>query len=134
VFYLYGILFWVVLVIVAIINGTIRDFTYKPWLEPYIGKWAHQISVLTGFGLMLLATIGFLKILRVDYARRDLLLLGLIWLVMTIIFEFGFGRLRGKSWQELFEMYYFWRGDLWLFLLIGTVFLPLLAHSIIHKP
>ena len=46
-FYQYALLFWFVLLALAFVNAAIRETTYKPLLEPYIGYWAHQISSLT---------------------------------------------------------------------------------------
>lgn len=129
--YLYSILFWFVLLATAIFNALIREKLLKPWLEPTIGKWAHQLSVITGFGLMLLMTMLFLKWQRAPYSTSDLWRIGFIWCGMTIAFEFVFGRVRGMSWQDLFAMYYIWRGELWLLLIVGLIFMPYLADRLL---
>ncbi len=58
---------------------------------------------------------------------RLLLGVGLGWLVLTLIFEFGFGLLRGKSLPELLQAYTFTDGNLWPVVLVVTVFAPWLA-------
>jgi hypothetical protein len=60
-FYKNSIKFWFVLLILALINATIRETTYKPLLTPYIGIWAHQISSLSGIILFFIAIYFFLK-------------------------------------------------------------------------
>ncbi|MCJ7801818.1 MAG: hypothetical protein MUP82_05620, partial [Candidatus Marinimicrobia bacterium] len=89
--YLHAIWFWFVLLFLAILNGIIREATYKPLLEPYIGNWAHQISSITGITLFFIAIYLFLKYTKSDFTKRDLLNIGIMWMAMTIIFEFAFG-------------------------------------------
>lgn len=130
-FYLYSILFWFVLLGTAILNALIREKLLKPWLEPSIGRWAHQLSVPTGFTLMLLITMLFLKYQRAPYTASQLWNVGIIWCVMTIIFEFGFGRFRGLSWTELLAAYYVWKGELWLLFVLSLILMPILAHKLL---
>lgn len=130
-FYLYSILFWFVLLVTAVINAAIREKLLKPWLEPSIGRWAHQLSVPTGFLLMLLVTMLFLKIQKAPYALGDLWIVGIIWSGMTVIFEFGFGKARGMSWNELFAMYHIWKGELWLLLVLSLIAMPALANKLL---
>ena len=123
--YLHALWFWFVLLLLAIINGIIRDATYKPLLEPLIGHWAHQLSSITGILLFFCAIYLFLKYIKMDYTKRDLLKIGIMWIVMTIIFEFAFGYyVRGSSWSEMLGAYYFWQGELWIFVLISVVIIP----------
>ncbi len=130
-FFLYSILFWFALLAVAIVNAVLREKILKPWLEPALGKWAHQLSVFTAFSLMLVITVMYLKLQRAPYRSGDLWIVGIIWCIMTVIFEFAFGRARGLSWPELFAMYQFWKGELWIILVLSLIFLPPLAEKIL---
>jgi hypothetical protein len=38
-------------------------------------------------------------------ASRELLLVGAVWLALTLAFELGFGRASGKTWRELLADY-----------------------------
>ncbi len=132
--YLSSFWFWFVLLILAIINGIIRDATYKPFLEPYIGNRAHQLSSITGILLFFCAIYLFLKYIKVDYTKHDLWNIGVMWLIMTIIFEFAFGYyVRDSSWNEMIEAYYFWKGELWIFVLISVVIIPQICFKIIKR-
>lgn len=130
-FLVYGALFWFALLATAIVNAVLREKLLKPWLEPSIGKWAHQLSVFTAFGLMLLMTMLFLKVQRAPYAQSDLWRLGALWCGLTVVFEFGFGRARGMSWEDLFKMYHFWTGELWILLMLGLLVMPMLAEKLL---
>lgn len=129
-----ALLVWLILPFVAILNATIREVTYKPLLEPYIGMWAHQISIIPGIFLFLLVTILFLKNTKAKYNKKDLLNIGLIWFILTILFEFIFGKfIMKKSWEILFLQYNILSGDLWIILLITIIFLPKIAEKIIKR-
>lgn len=78
--YLY---FWLVLVVLAFINGMLREFTYKNAVgEP----WAHQISVVTG--ILLLGVAIWFAVKRWSFSsRRQAIAVGIIWVMLTEIFE-----------------------------------------------
>lgn len=133
-FYLRVILFWLVLLVLALINAAIRELTYKPLLAPLIGNWAHQISSITGILLFFGAIYWFLKRERQSYQQKDLWVAGLLWLIMTVVFEtimnlFG----RGLTFSETLQTYYFWQGETWVFVLLSLVVSPLLANRILKK-
>ena len=131
--YLHSLWFWFILLTLAIINGITRDLTYKPLLEPYIGIWAHQISCLTGIILFFTAIYIFLKYIKANYTRYDLFGIGTMWMIMTIIFEFTFGYFyRQSSWEEMFAQYHFWKGDLWIFVLLSVIIIPQVCFKILR--
>jgi hypothetical protein len=71
--------------------------------------------------LLLVPALGRLSSSRCLYV-------GLLWLCLTLIFEFGFGRLvQHQSWQQLLEAYAFKDGNLWPLVLVVTFVAPLLA-------
>lgn len=106
------ILAWFGMMVLAVANGAIRDFTYKP----YVGALAaHQISTLTLL-LILAAFLGLLVRRCPLSSGRQTWIIGSVWFVMTLIFEFGFGRVAGRSWSELFRAYDLFGGQVWLFI------------------
>lgn len=108
------------MMVLAILNGGFRDLVYKA----RIGELAaHQVSTLT---LMVLFSIYF----RFLAKRRPILsvdqtwVIGGMWLVMTLAFEFGFGHfVAGDSWGQLLQAYNLLDGQVWvlipLWVLIG---------------
>lgn len=133
-FYQSSLKFWFVLLALALINATIRETTYKPLLTPYIGAWAHQISSLTGIILFFLAIYFFLKKTKHKYHQKDLVNIGLIWILMTIIFEsFMNIFIRHLNFQQVLQTYYFWQGDTWFFVLLSLLTSPLIVHRLLKR-
>lgn len=57
--------------------------------------------------------------------EREALIIGLIWLVTTIGFEFLFGHYVAKhSWEHLLSDYNILRGRLWLLVLLWSISAP----------
>ena len=53
--------------------------------------------------------------------------MGLGWLALTLVFEFSFGLLRGRTLAELLAAYRFEGGNLWPVVLAVTALAPWLA-------
>ena len=121
---------WLLILGCAVVNGGLREAI----LLPRIGApWALVISgvLLSACVLvvawLLVATLGRL-------AARQYLLLGAFWLVLTLGFEFTFGRVvQGKPWPELFSAYQFENGNLWPVVLVVVLFAPLAAARLQHQ-
>lgn len=113
------ILWWFVFPFVGILNGVLREATYKK----FVGDLpAHQISTATGiifFGIIFYFIFKKWKI----QSLNDAILIGLIWLTLTMLFEFGFGHyIMGNSWEKLLYDYNIAEGRIWsLFLLWITI-------------
>lgn len=110
---------WFPMVVIAIANATIREFGYKK----YVGELAaHQISTLTGCILVGVYVWVLSTYLGIESAGQAIAI-GLMWLAMTVAFEFGFGHfVVGNSWSQLLNDYNVLRGRVWgLFLLWITI-------------
>lgn len=133
-FYIKSVAFWLVLLVLAFANATIREMTYKPLLSPYIGMWAHQISSITGILIFFGAIYLFLKRIKDKYSRKDLIVVGFIWIMMTFIFEISMNFFIQKmSLGQIVQTYYFWRGETWIFVLLSLIISPLFADKILRK-
>lgn len=130
--HLHSLWFWFVLLVIAILNAVLRESTYKPQLEPHIGNWAHQISSLTGIIFFFIAIYLFFKYIKSNYDTLDTWLIGIMWVALTVIFEFSFGYyFRKSTWEEMIAQYYFWKGDTWIFVLIAVLVFPRLCYKLI---
>ena len=89
---------WFPMLLLAIANGALREFVFKKYMSELT---AHQIST---FSLLLLFAvyIGLIIKWMPPASANQAILVGLFWLVLTLLFEFGFGRYRGISWGTLF--------------------------------
>ena len=128
---LYALGVWLILVIAAILNGTLRNSFISPRAGEYAG---HVISTIILICVILVVTYLFLSVIRIDYTVTDLLLVGALWLVMTVLFEFVFGHyVMGHPWAKLLADYNILKGRVWVLVLIATFFAPLLAGLILRK-
>ena len=113
--------FWLILAVVAIANGTLRQFTYGRHMPELA---AHQLSTLTG----ILLTGGAVWLLDRSWpigSAKDAWIIGSCWLLMTIAFEFGFGHyLAGHSWSRLFADYNILEGRVWSLFLAWIGVMP----------
>lgn len=116
----YAAAFWLVLMVIAIVNGIAREL-YAPLLNN--DDLAHQVSVFTGMAVFLVAVYLFLNHVDTSYGGMELIVIGVMWLTMTVIFEFTFGHyVVGHSFDELLADYNILEGRLWpLFLLTIAV-------------
>jgi len=106
---------WLGLVVLGLVNASIRQVAYARYVSELA---AHQISTLTLcilVGLYAWVLGGLLRLQSPGQALE----IGLMWMVLTIIFEFGFGHyVAGASWDKLLRAYNILEGRVWgLFIL-----------------
>lgn len=116
--------FWLILAVVAIANGVLRQATYGRHLPELA---AHQLSTLTG----ILLTGGVVWTLNRFWpigSAQEAWIIGVCWLLMTIVFEFGFGRyVAGHSWARLIADYNLLEGRVWSLFLAWITVVPYLT-------
>jgi hypothetical protein len=72
---------------------------------------------------MMLVIYAFVGQLHEIPSISDLILIGVIWLIITVAFEFGFFHyVMGKPWETLLADYNVLRGRIWV-LVLATVLL-----------
>ena len=100
---------WLLLMAAEVIHGIARTL----WLTPLVGDVrARQIAVFSGSLLILLITSLTIRWLRVR-TLRALMSIGVLWVVLTLAFEIGLGRLvLGYSWDRLASDYNVLEGGL----------------------
>jgi hypothetical protein len=116
----YGLAAWFVFMVTAIINGTFRVAILLPSLGEYR---AHVASTLMLCLALLIEISVFLGIVG-DYSQGWLISLGIMWFLLTLVFEFGFGRMMGQSWATLLENYDVPHGRIWPLVLIVVLLAP----------
>lgn len=115
---------WVLLMTAEVAHGILRTLLLTPAVGDFRGR---QIGVFTGSLLILVITALTIRWIRAR-GPRTLVMIGGAWVVLTLAFEIGLGRLVfGYSWERLGSDYNVLRGGL---LPIGFVVLasaPLIA-------
>lgn len=109
---------WFGMVVLAFINGGFRDLAYKS----HVGSLAaHQLSTA---GLIVLFA-AFFRILTKMWpiqSARQAWVIGGMWFLLTVAFEFGMGRfIAGKSWSELLNAYNILEGQVWVLILLWVL-------------
>jgi hypothetical protein len=115
---------WFPMLLLAIANGALREFIFKK----YTGELtAHQLST---FSLLLLFAI---YIRMPPVSANQAILVGLFWLVLTLLFEFGFGRFRGNSWETMFADYNLLKGRLWILIPVWIAIAPYVFFKLMNR-
>jgi hypothetical protein len=123
------ILFWFVLVLIAIGNGVLREATYGKGVTEL---QAHQISTASGILFTGVAVWLFSRAWPVD-SPAQARVIGIAWLLLTLGFEFLFGHfVAGHSWGSLLQDYNLSAGRVWVFFLAWVAVMPYLVYKIDH--
>ncbi|HAK61075.1 MAG TPA: hypothetical protein DCO77_11970 [Nitrospiraceae bacterium] len=118
---------WLVMPFIGIMNGIIREYGYAPLMAEVT---AHQVSTVTGIILFGLFTWGLGLVWKLHTAR-EAILIGLLWLLLTIAFEFLFGHyVMQLSWSRLVHDYNLLEGRVWSLLLIWITIAPYVIYKI----
>ena len=114
---------WLVILALAIGNGFAREAVLVPWFGPAAGLLASGVTLSLVILLVALACARWL-----GAQSRQAWLVGALWLVLTLLFEFSFGAfVQHKPWSELLHAYTFRGGNVWPLVLFVTLLAPRLA-------
>jgi len=118
---------WFLLAVLAIINGVARN----AYVSPHVGEYAgHVISSIVFSVVIFIVTFLFIRVFGFSDASR-FILLGALWTLMTVGFEFIFGHyVAGHPWSKLFADYNIFKGRIWILVLLATFISPYLAAKL----
>ncbi len=99
-----ALVLWTAILFLAVLNGALREKA----LIPAVGTVAGRIAS----GIVLSACIALVAYLAAPWygplASPQYWRIGLVWLFLTLLFEFSFGRfVRHKDWTQLLKAYTF---------------------------
>ncbi len=118
-------LLWFPMIVIAIANAGLRELVLGKYFNELT---SHQISTITLIAFCAVYIGLILPFLGLK-SHNEALILGLIWVLLTVGFEFIFGRVMGTSWQVLFNDYNLLKGRLWSLFLIGLFILPYIFYA-----
>lgn len=125
--WLKALLLWFIILALAILNGMLRE----ELLIPAVGGVAAFIASGVILAICIFAVALTASPWYGPLTSHQWLLIGAFWLLLTLVFEFGFGRIvQHKTWIELFQAYTFREGNIWPMVLIVTFISPWLAAKI----
>jgi hypothetical protein len=127
----FALLTWVLVALCAITNGAFRAFV----LQPVFGETvARMISCFMLITILLLISYCSLDRTKLRFSDEELLVIGAMWLALTLLFEFGWGHfVIGRSWDELLVDYDILKGRLWVLVLMFTLLAPLITGRSLRK-
>lgn len=119
------IIAWFPMIVIAIANGLFRE---KFLANRFNELQAHQTStasMIVLFGLYVYFLFKFWS----PISSNQTLIIGLIWLCLTVIFEFLFGYyVAGHSWERLLQDYNIMKGRVWVLVLIWITIAPYIIY------
>jgi hypothetical protein len=115
------ILAWIPMLLIAVANGALRQLTFAKVLpEPQ----AHLLSTLLGSAFIGMF-IWFVVRAWPPSSGRQALLIGLIWLLFTIVFESFMGLvLQGRTLMQVLHEYNLLAGRVWVLFLVWLAIAP----------
>ncbi len=121
------LLAWVAMVVVAIVNGALRETTYGKRMSELS---AHQVSCATGMAAFGVVTWLVVRLWPPASAGQAAAI-GAMWLALTVAFEFLFGHYALRNpWSDLLHDYDLRRGRLWVLVLVWVAVAPWLFYTL----
>jgi hypothetical protein len=119
------LLAWFPMLALAVANGTLRQATYGKKLPELR---AHQLSTLIGAAIIGLY-IWFVIRAWPPASMREAVQVGVLWLVLTVAFEFFMGLvLAHRSMHEVLRDYNIAQGRVWVFFLLWIATAPMIFY------
>lgn len=119
---------WLIFMVAAIANAVIREAVYGPVVGNLV---AHQISTFVFMAMILLITFLVFRFADVELSVQQAFLIGAVWLVLTVAFEFLAGHyVFGNPWEKLLADYNLLQGRIWGLILVTVLFAPYLANEL----
>ncbi|MFB6141741.1 MAG: hypothetical protein ABEJ30_00180 [Halorientalis sp.] len=115
---------WLVMAVVAVLNGGFREVVLIPRVGEYMG---HVLSTALLVVAILLVSFVYFSWTATAYARVELLLVGVLWTVLTVGFEFLVGHVEGTPVSVTLGQYDVLAGQVWLAVPVTLLLAPLLC-------
>lgn len=121
--FLYPLGLWLLMAVVAVANGVFREVVIIPRIGDYPG---HVVStVLLVVAILVISFIYFTNT-GIAYTRAELMLVGVLWTVLTVGFEFVVGAVEGTPVSVTLGQYNVLAGQVWILVPLTLFISPLL--------
>jgi len=101
----------------------------------YEPMWGYLVAHQIGMATRILINIFFAYFLLLnteEYNNKDLILVGILWLVLTLIFEWGGSIALGRPIGEILVGWNIFAGYMWPYVLLSYLLSPLIVGVILH--
>ena len=119
-----ALVLWLAILVLAIVNGVLRERALNPIMGPVGGLITSGAILSLCIFLVAFFSAGWLGAAEAS----GFWLIGLLWVLLTLLFETGFGRLvQRRTWAQLLQAYTFKGGNIWPVVLAVTLVSPWVA-------
>ena len=122
--YVFAFLIWVMIIPIAIINGGFREYVLIK-----LGGLALPLS-----GIILSSCIFIVAYLLVpkikNCVKRDYIFFGVMWFVLTNLFDLSAYIKEGEGFAGLLQSYNIFTGNTWLLVVLTALFTPMIVMKI----
>jgi hypothetical protein len=125
---LFGV--WMLMAVVAVLNGVFREMVLIPRTGEYEG---HVASTALLVAAILAISYMYFTSTETDYTRRELLLIGVAWTVLTVGFEFLVGYAEQTPVEETLGQYDVFAGQVWIAVPLTLLAAPLLFGAVLSE-
>lgn len=119
-------LFWLPMIVLAFINAALREIVPIKFFDDLR---AHQLSTITLIVLCLIYVGIVFRYLTIQSSRQALLI-GFVWMLLTVVFEFSLGLTMGSSWIEMLLNYHLMAGRIWPVFLSSLLLMPYIFYNL----
>lgn len=120
--FVYPLGIWVLMAVVAVLNGGFREVVLIPRVGGYVG---HVLSTALLVGAILVISFAYFRGTAIEYTQAELLLVGVAWTGLTVGFEFLVGYVEGTPISVTVGQYNVFAGQVWIAVPIALFFAPL---------
>ncbi|WP_435119603.1 hypothetical protein [Halolamina sp. C58] len=114
---------WLVMAVVAVGNGVFRETVLIPRMDEYT---AHVLSTAMLVLAILAVSAAYFGWSETAFTRAELLLIGAVWTLLTVGFEFLVGYAEGTPVSVTIGQYDVFAGQVWIAVPLTLLFAPLL--------
>lgn len=122
--YIMAILIWIMIIPIAILNGGFREYVLVK-----LGIMARPLSGII-LSVCIFAVAYFLVPKIKKCVKRDYIIFGVIWFILTNLFDLVSYIKGGGGFADLFQSYNILTGNTWLIVVLTALFAPTVVMKI----
>lgn len=122
--YVFAFLIWVMIIPIAILNGGFREYVLVK-----LGGLALPLSgIILSICIFIVAYLLVPKIK--NCVKRDYIFFGVMWFVLTNLFDLSAYIKEGEGFAGLLQSYNIFTGNTWLLVVLTALFAPMIVMKI----
>lgn len=125
--YIMVILIWIMIIPIAILNGGFREYILVK-----LGILARPLSGIILSGCIFVVAYFLVPKIK-NCVKRDCIIFGVIWFVLTNLFDLVTYIRDGGGFADLLQSYNILTGNTWLLVVLSALFSPVIVMKIRNK-